>query len=290
MITKTIEKVGPYSYEMTIGTGFYSKAAYDALFLVNCLEAGCELISDHTIEIDKDRPCDISLNGWADVNGHDVQYTKYNFLCHGPENPWHGTNVIYDFSTGEILLKRAVDSIDFRGWGKKSAEQTMHSLARQVRSTYEFVLPFFLANNDICLETEGTSILNPYSFFSWHIFETKAPFVTNWKDHLSRNFGRPTYKHNVDLAAINAVLDCWENDVNPSRHPALTTPRLDPFRLQAEREVYEETKRIKKEAEEALLESVVFIKDAPTEEKSKMFYSIIKKYESKQREMMNGVQ
>jgi len=239
------------STKITVGTGFYSKAAYDALMLVDCLEAGCWL-TDLCIGLTnatsrKDHDVNYSMNSWIKAEGHIVLPSTYAHIP-GVANPWNNlTEIVNDFTTGEILFKVTY----INDSGKLVSEfpgSVISALISSIFATYNFIKPLNYYDNIVYLESEGTAFLNPYTFHGGHFWKEEANSRMYWEEYLSKNHGRPTYKHQVDRCVFAEMLHCYVSHNDPHNYSTLTSDCMDPFRLQIEKEIYAKIAEIRDNA------------------------------------------
>ncbi len=300
MITKKFKRKGMTKTDMFIGTGFYSFAAYDALMLINCLEAGCYTHDKLSKDSGYGLSLDHCLDGWVTAEHWHILPLKYDVFVRGRSNIWVNTEVIRDYSTGEVVLHAELDNSDFALWNSAVEEIAIsHVLSKGVKSAFKFVEPLAI-DGMVELETEGTGFLNPYSFFGEHVsprqnpnaisgfaaFDEAPSIRVNWDQLLSRNYGRPTYKHNVSVLVLAEIFNSWWHGFQPT--PILMQPMPDPFRLQVEKDIYDEVNTVKKQIFiDAKQPGFLTEKDKAEPQNPKTFYSILERYESKQRALID---
>lgn len=299
MITRSFNKLNVDAIEMKIGTGFYSDAAYDALMLINCLEAGCNLMDEFITEYPYKTKSNIDyeLNAWIKIKARGCEEylpRKYVDRQGGRANPWNKTEVIRDFTNGEIILRSIIDKPSYELWNIVPAEYLQTELKKAALSTYIFI-ELIGSNDYVVLESEGTGFLNPFSFFGGHISPTERYNNENYYKQyfaklISKNYGRPTYIHKVSKTAVISIFDAWTDNSQPNS--ILTEQRHDPFRLQVEKDIYDTVRTIKREAVSDVLSPNFLSKNTLGDDpkKSSTFYRVLKMYESKQRKLMEELQ
>ena len=299
MITKKFKR-NVMTKSMFIGTGFYSFTAYDALMLINCLEAGCYVHDELSKDNGYDLPREYCLDGWATTGRWQSLPRNYVAFVGGKGTVWANTEVIRDYSTGEIVLHAELDSNKFALWDNSIEEPAIsRMLSKGVRSAFKFVEPL-VTHGMAELETEGTCFLNPYSFFGEHVSPRQNPHALsgfaasneelstnfNWNQLLSRNYGRPTYKHKVSFFALSEIFNSWWHGIQPE--PILMQPMPDPFRLQVEKDIYDEVNAIKRQIFiDAKQPGFLTEKDKAEPRNPETFYRILERYESKQRALID---
>ncbi len=276
-------------FSRDIHTGFYSKKAYKALMLVNCLEAGCSYAYEywdssqskwrHRQKID-----DYSMNSWVSFRGLPVLPAKYTHVEDEDFIPWVcNSKVLRDYSTGEIIIRaRCVrDALLCPNWFIYTDTAIKEQLSYAVTETYNFVNAYKnLRSDTVLLESEGTAILQPWTFYGMH------PRVRTdnsyWGERLlGRLYHGREYVHEVSKQVLFDINYCWKNNEDPRHFPDLIDNEYDPFRLQVEKESFEQMEKIYEEAI-GLYKTNEAFRDILYAEPEK-FFGWVEENESKQR-------
>lgn len=271
-------------FSRDIHTGFYSKKAYNALLLVNCLEAGCSYAyefwdSSKSTWRYRRKTDDYSMNNWVSFQGCEVLPEKYTHVEDEDFIPWVcNSKVLRDYNTGEIII-RARCVRDFLGcpnWFIYTDASIKEQLSYAVTETYNFVNAYKHSKGDIVLlKSEGTAILQPWTFYGMHprLMHQDNPY---WCRHYERE-----HLHEVSKQVLFDIIYCWKNNEDPHHFPDLIDNEYDPFRLQVEKENFEKMEKIYEEAM-ALFKNNEAFRDHLLAEPEK-FFSWVEENESKQR-------
>ena len=274
-------------FNRDIHTGFYSKKAYNALMLVNCLEAGCSYAYEYyDNRLSKWRhrrkTDDYSMNSWVSFFGCKVLPTKYTHVEDEDFIPWVcNSKILRDFNTGEIIIKaRCVrDTLNCPNWFIYTEAAIKEQLSYAVEETYDFVNAYKWSNSDtVHLLSEGTAVFQPWTFYGMHNACRNKAY---WGDCLGRRYGRE-YVHVVSKQVLFDINYCWKNNEDPRHFPDLIDNEYDPFRLQVEKENFEKMVKIYEEAM-ALYKTNEAFRDSLSFAGPEKFFGWVEENESKQR-------